>query len=154
MRFAGVVTDIGPAVPPDHVSEGDSRPGLPAALMRALRILRGGHSLAVHGRFAIDSAPRLTDGKGRPVRAGLRVGGFAESVVVDSSQVVKIPADVADDAACLISCGVLTGFGAAINTARIQVGDSVAVVGCGGVGLNCVQGAAARGGRSRSWRST
>ena len=79
------------------------------------------------------------------MRAGLRVGGFAESVVVDASQVVKIPADVADEAACLISCGVMTGFGAAINTAKVQVGDSVAVVGCGGVGLNSVQGAALAG---------
>ena len=96
-------------------------------------------------RFRIDSAPRLTDGQGQPVKAGLRVGGFAESVVVDSSQVVKIPAYVADEAACLISCGVMTGFGAAINTAKVQVGDSVAVIGCGGVGLNCVQGAALAG---------
>ena len=95
--------------------------------------------------YSIDSAPRLTDGMGRPVRAGLRVGGFAESVVVDSSQVVKIPAQVADEPACLISCGVMTGFGAAINTAKVQVGDAVAVVGCGGVGLNCVQGAALAG---------
>ena len=79
------------------------------------------------------------------MRAGLRVGGFAESVVVDVSQAVKIPADVADEAACLISCGVMTGFGAAINTANVRVGDAVAVIGCGGVGLNCVQGAALAG---------
>ena len=95
--------------------------------------------------YAIDSNPRLSDEQGRPVRAGLRVGGFAGSVVVDASQVVKLPAHVADDVACLISCGVLTGFGAAINTAKVQVGDAVAVVGCGGVGLNCVQGAALAG---------
>ena len=79
------------------------------------------------------------------MRAGLRVGGFAESVVVDSSQAATIPAQVADEAACLLSCGVMTGFGAAINTAKVQVGDAVAVVGCGGVGLNCVQGAALAG---------
>ena len=53
---------------------------------------------------------------------GLRVGGFAESVVVDASQVVKIPENIADETACLISCGVMTGFGAAINTAGVQVG--------------------------------
>ena len=79
------------------------------------------------------------------MRAGLRVGGFAESVVVDASQAVTIPPDVADEAACLVSCGVMTGFGAAINTARVQAGDAVAVIGCGGVGLNCVQGAALAG---------
>ena len=95
--------------------------------------------------FAIDSAPRLSDGQGRPVRAGLRVGGFAESVVVDSSQAVAIPAQVADEAACLLSCGVMTGFGAAVNTAKVQVGDAVAVIGCGCGGLNCVQGAALAG---------
>ena len=100
--------------------------------------------------FAIDSAPRLTDEQGRPVRAGLRVGGFAESVVVDVSQAVKIPAQVADEAACLISCGVMTGFGAAINT-DVRVGDAVAVIGCGVVGLNCVHGGRSPA-RCRSWR--
>ena len=95
--------------------------------------------------FAIDSAPRLADEQGRPVLAGLRVGGFAESVVVDVSQAATIPAGIADEAACLISCGVMTGFGAAINTARVRAGDAVAVIGCGGVGLNCVQGAALAG---------
>jgi S-(hydroxymethyl)glutathione dehydrogenase/alcohol dehydrogenase len=54
---------------------------------------------------------------------------------------VKIPDDVPLDVAALIGCGVLTGVGAALNTANIQPGDSVAVIGCGGVGLNVIQGA-------------
>ena len=144
-EVAGVVTDIGPAVRSGDLRAGDR---VLVSLLRSCgrcECCEAGAPTQCVTEFAIDSAPRLTDGRGRPVRAGLRVGGFAESVVVDSSQVVKIPAYVADEAACLISCGVMTGFGAAINTAKVQVGDSVAVVGCGGVGLNCIQGAALAG---------
>ena len=139
------MTDIGP-----FVHSGDLRAGdrVLVSLLRSCgrcECCEAGVPAQCVTEFAIDAAPRLADGRGRPVRAGLRVGGFAESVVVDASQVVKIPAFVADEAACLISCGVMTGFGAAINTAKVQVGDSVAVIGCGGVGLNCVQGAALAG---------
>ena len=144
-EVAGVVTDIGPAVRSAGIRTGDR---VLVSLLRSCgrcERCEAGIPTQCVTEFPIDAAPRLTDETGRPVRAGLRVGGFAESVVVDASQVVKIPAYVADEAACLISCGVMTGFGAAINTARVQVGDSVAVVGCGGVGLNCVQGAALAG---------
>ena len=144
-EVAGVVTDIGPVVRSGDLRAGDR---VLVSLLRSCgrcECCEAGVPTQCVTEFAIDSAPRLTDGRGRPVKAGLRVGGFAESVVVDASQVVKIPAYVADEAACLISCGVMTGFGAAINTAKVQVGDSVAVVGCGGVGLNCVQGAALAG---------
>ena len=144
-EVAGVVTDIGPAVPPAEIGIGDR---VVVSLLRSCgrcEFCAADTPTQCATEFAIDSAPRLTDESGHPVRAGLRVGGFAESVVVDSSQVVRVPADVADEAACLISCGVMTGFGAAINTAKVRVGDSVAVVGCGGVGLNCVQGAALAG---------
>ena len=144
-EVAGVVTDIGPSVHSGDLRAGDR---VLVSLLRSCgrcECCEAGVPTQCVTEFAIDAAPRLTDGRGRPVRAGLRVGGFAESVVVDASQVVKIPAYVADEAACLISCGVVTGFGAAINTAKVQVGDSVAVIGCGGVGLNCVQGAALAG---------
>ena len=144
-EVAGVVTDTGPAVSSADVGVGDR---VLVSLLRSCgrcEFCEAGIPTQCVTEYSIDSAPRLTDEAGRPVRAGLRVGGFAESVVVDSSQVVKIPAQVADEPACLISCGVMTGFGAAINTAQVQVGDAVAVVGCGGVGLNCVQGAALAG---------
>ena len=144
-EVAGVATDIGPSVHSGDLRAGDR---VLVSLLRSCgrcECCEAGVPTQCVTEFAIDAAPRLTDGRGRPVRAGLRVGGFAESVVVDASQVVKIPAYVADEAACLISCGVVTGFGAAINTAKVQVGDSVAVIGCGGVGLNCVQGAALAG---------
>ena len=144
-EVAGVVTDVGPAVRSADIGVGDR---VLVSLLRSCgrcECCEAGIPTQCVTGFPIESAPRLTDENGLPVRAGLRVGGFAESVVVDASQVVRVPADVADEAACLISCGVMTGFGAAINTARVQVGDSVAVVGCGGVGLNCVQGAALAG---------
>ncbi len=144
-EVAGVVTDAGPTARLDGIGAGDR---VLVSLLRSCgrcEHCEAGVPTQCAADFAIDSAPRLSDARGRPVRAGLRVGGFAESVVVDASQVVRIPAGVADEAACLISCGVMTGFGAAINTARVRAGDSVAVVGCGGVGLNCVQGAALAG---------
>ena len=144
-EVAGVVTDAGPAVPANQIRPGDR---VLVSLLRSCgrcESCETGIPSQCTAEFSIDTAPRLRDGRGRPVRAGLRVGGFAEGVVVDASQAVKLPADIADEAAALISCGVLTGFGAAINTARVQVGDAVAVVGCGGVGLNCVQGAALAG---------
>ena len=144
-ELAGVVTDRGPSVPPGGIGVGDR---VLVSLLRSCgrcAYCEAGSPTQCVTAYAIDSAPRLADEQGSPVRAGLRVGGFAESVVMDVSQAVRLPAHVADDIACLISCGVLTGFGAAINTARVQVGDAVAVVGCGGVGLNCVQGAALAG---------
>ncbi len=144
-ELAGVVTGLGPAVPPGGIGVGDR---VLVSLLRSCghcEYCEAGSPAQCTAEYAIDSTPRLADEQGRPVRAGLRVGGFAESVVVDASQAVKVPAHVADDVACLISCGVLTGFGAAINTARVQVGDAVAVIGCGGVGLNCIQGAALAG---------
>lgn len=67
---------------------------------------------------------------------------FAERAVVPESGLVKIREDMPLDRAALIGCGVMTGVGAAINTARVQAGSSVAVIGCGGVGLNVIQGAA------------
>ena len=72
---------------------------------------------------------------------GMAVGGFAEKVVVDQSQLASIPADMPMDAASLLSCGVITGVGAAVNAAGIRPGQVVVVVGAGGVGLNAVQGA-------------
>ena len=98
-------------------------------------------------KFGIDENPRLRDENGGPVFAGLRTGAFAEYAVVDSSQAVRIPDGMDWRAASLLSCGVLTGFGAVANTARVPALASVAVAGCGGVGLNCVQAAALCGAR-------
>lgn len=81
---------------------------------------------------------RLNDS---PITQGLNTGAFAERAVVDQSQIAKIPEKIASESACLLSCGVITGIGAAVNTAKIHPGATVAVVGAGGVGLNAIQGA-------------
>jgi S-(hydroxymethyl)glutathione dehydrogenase / alcohol dehydrogenase len=89
----------------------------------------------------------LLDGTGRLSRAGrpishfLAVSSFAEYAVVPESGAVALPAELALDRAALLSCAVLTGVGAVTNTARVPAGARVAVFGCGGVGLNIVQGA-------------
>lgn len=72
-------------------------------------------------------------------------GTFTEEVVVDAGCAVPIPDDVPFDIAALIGCGVTTGLGAAINTAQVAAGSSVAVIGCGGVGISAIQGARLKG---------
>ncbi|MFF1510784.1 Zn-dependent alcohol dehydrogenase [Streptomyces sp. NPDC058326] len=72
-------------------------------------------------------------------------GTFTEEVVVDAGCAVPIPDDVPFEIAALIGCGVTTGLGAAINTAKVEAGSSVAVIGCGGVGISAIQGARLQG---------
>ncbi|MGB7240617.1 MAG: zinc-binding dehydrogenase, partial [Sulfitobacter sp.] len=74
-------------------------------------------------------------------------GAFAEKVVVDQKQVVKISPDIPKDAASLIACGVITGVGAVVNAAGLRAGQDVVVIGAGGVGLNAIQGARIAGAR-------
>jgi Zn-dependent alcohol dehydrogenase len=85
--------------------------------------------------------------EGEPVFKAMASGAFAEKVVVDQSQLCVIPDDMAKDVAALISCGVVTGVGAAVFAADIQVGQDVVVIGAGGVGLNAIQGARIAGAR-------
>ncbi|MFJ4896588.1 Zn-dependent alcohol dehydrogenase [Streptomyces sp. NPDC088727] len=72
-------------------------------------------------------------------------GTFTEEVVVGANCAVPIPDDVPFEIAALIGCGVTTGLGAAINTAQVEAGSSVAVIGCGGVGISAIQGARVQG---------
>ena len=95
--------------------------------------------------FPLDEQSPLRTLDGKPIAQGLRTAAFAESVVVDASQLALIPKDVPLDSASILSCGVITGFGAVVNTAQIASGSSVVVIGTGGVGLNSVQGAAISG---------
>lgn len=83
--------------------------------------------------------------EGMPVGRMAGVGSFAERTVIKANAAIKIREDMPLDRACLVGCGVMTGVGAAINTAKVQPGDVVAVFGCGGVGLNVIQGAALSG---------
>jgi Zn-dependent alcohol dehydrogenase len=73
------------------------------------------------------------------------VAGFAEYAVVDQSQVIQVPKEVPLDSACLLACGLITGLGAVVNTAKVEPNSSVVVIGLGGVGLSAVQGAVLAG---------
>ena len=88
------------------------------------------------GEFALDKEIRLRNSRGEPIRRGIRTAAFAEYVVVDQTQVVQVPAEMPLDRAALLACGVITGLGAVVNTARVETGSSVVVIGVGGVGLN------------------
>src|SRR6478609_1864536 len=88
----------------------------------------------------LDGTTRLTSG-GAPLHQMACLGTYGPYAIVPAISTVKIPDDVPLDVAALIGCGVLTGVGAALNTANIVPGDTVAVIGCGGVGLNVIQGA-------------
>ena len=101
--------------------------------------LRGQPQLCLSGLAAGAVPPFKQDGQ--PLFAFAGTGTFAEEVVVASQAAVKIPDDVPFDVASLIGCGVTTGVGAAINTARVRPGSSVVVFGCGGVGISVIQGA-------------
>ncbi|MEV0233672.1 alcohol dehydrogenase catalytic domain-containing protein [Nonomuraea sp. NPDC050786] len=85
-------------------------------------------------------APRITL-DGEETRRFIGIGSFAEYAVVAETMCVKVTADAALDALCLLACGVVTGVGAVLNVARVPPGAAVLVVGCGGVGLNVIQGA-------------
>jgi len=97
------------------------------------------------GGGQLDGTTRLSTGAGEEVRQMACTGTFSEAMVVPAIGAVKIPADIPLESAALIGCGVLTGVGAAVNTASISAGDTVVVVGCGGVGLNVIQGAVIAG---------
>ncbi len=93
-----------------------------------------------------DAPPRLSlDGK--PLKQFADLAGFAEMMLVHERAVVKIPDEIPLDRAALVGCAVTTGVGAALNTAQVAPGSSVAVFGCGGVGTSVIQGARLAGAR-------
>ncbi|WP_136634485.1 zinc-binding dehydrogenase [Pseudooceanicola onchidii] len=142
---AGVVTRVGDGV--HGITAGDS---VCVTLIHAC-----GHCTPCQsGKPTICSTPKdnmagspISDKDGSPIYQAMASGAFADKVVVDQSQICVIPGDMAKDVASLISCGVITGVGAAVFTADIQVGQDVVVIGAGGVGLNAIQGAKIAGAR-------
>jgi S-(hydroxymethyl)glutathione dehydrogenase/alcohol dehydrogenase len=92
-----------------------------------------------------DGTSRLRRAGGQPVRSYLAVGSFGEQAVVPASGAVRVAADLPAEVGALIGCGVATGVGAVLNTAAVQAGESVVVIGCGGVGLSVVMGAVLAG---------
>lgn len=82
----------------------------------------------------------MTLADGTPLSPALGIGAFAELTVVDAGQAVKVNPEASAAAAGLLGCGVMAGLGAALNTAKVTRGDSVAVIGCGGVGDAAIAG--------------
>jgi S-(hydroxymethyl)glutathione dehydrogenase/alcohol dehydrogenase len=142
---AGVVEEVGEGVtsvaPGDHVVI-----SWVAQCGECFYCTRGQGQLCENANAALatggllDGTTRFTS-QGLPLYQMAAAGTFSEVSIVPATGVVKVPDDLDLKIAALIGCGVLTGTGAALNTATIRKGDTVAVVGCGGVGLNVIQGA-------------
>jgi len=140
---AGIVESVGEGVttatPGDHVV---------VTLIRACGECPScavGMPVTCGAQFPLDAATPIRTTAGEALGHGLRTAGFAEMVTVDHSQAVVIPKDIPLDSASLLACGVITGFGAVANTAKMEAGATAAVIGTGGVGLNSIQGAALNG---------
>jgi S-(hydroxymethyl)glutathione dehydrogenase / alcohol dehydrogenase len=88
---------------------------------------------------------RLSWKRSEQLHQFLNLSSFAEQMLVHENAVVKIKKEMPLELAALIGCGVMTGYGAVINTAKVSAGDTVAVIGCGGVGMAAVNGAAIAG---------
>lgn len=106
----------------------------------------GGRPTGCETPYDGDTGP-LKTAEGGTLHQAMACGAFAEKVVVDQSQIVRIPNGMAMDAASLLACGVITGVGAVIHAADLRAGQDVVVIGAGGVGLNAIQGARIAGAR-------
>ena len=140
---AGVVSAVGPETP--GVAVGDH---VVVTLIRSCGqcfYCSRGDRVMCETVLPLSERQPITDASGAPVAQMMNVGSFAEQVLVHHSQIAVMPKDVDFAVASLLGCGVITGVGAAINTTSISPGESVVVIGTGGVGLNCIQGAALSG---------
>ena len=93
----------------------------------------------------LPGAARRLNWKGQVLNQAFNLSVFAEKMLVHEHAVVKIGKDIPLDRAALVGCGVMTGVGAVFNAAKVEPGSTVAVVGCGGIGLSAVNGAALAG---------
>ncbi len=96
---------------------------------------------------SLNATQPMTLADGTPLSAALGIGAFAEKTLVSARQAVKVDPAARPEAAGLVGCGVMAGFGAAVNTGGVRLGDSVAVFGCGGVGDAAIAGARFAGAR-------
>lgn len=139
---AGIVEEVGDRV--DHVSPGDH-------VITFLSVFCGTCSYCVSGRTNLctnrvatqrrpGEPPRLSSG-GEELHQFLNLASFAEQMLIHENALVKVVDEMPLDKAALLGCGVATGLGAVFNTAAVRPGETVAIIGCGGVGLSAVQGA-------------
>jgi NDMA-dependent alcohol dehydrogenase len=149
---AGEVVEVGPGVtglkPGDHVAL-----GFIPACGRCPSCSRGRQNLCDMGAFLIfgrqigDLTARHHAKDGTDLGVMCCLGTFAPYTVVNEASCIKLDDDIPLDKAALVGCGVTTGWGSAVYLAEVQAGETVVVVGVGGVGINAVQGAAMAGAR-------
>jgi len=148
---AGVVTQVGPGV--ETLAEGDhvAMSFIPAC-GRCFWCASGRQYLCDLG-MTILAGPMMSDGQwrhsidGQHVNRMTQLGTFSDSVLANEASLVKIDPGVSLKAAALISCGISTGFGSAVDRAKVTPGETVVVVGAGGVGSGAIQGAKLAGAR-------
>lgn len=143
---AGVVEEVGDGV--THVAPGDHVAFCFVPACRACRYCRAGKPnlcdlVAEHGPkgMLLDGTSRLRLADGTTLKHGLRTACFAQHTVVAAGGAVPIPEELPLWQAALLGCGVVTGMGAVRNVAKVRPGESVAVIGCGGVGLQVIAAA-------------
>jgi len=146
---AGIVMEVGPGVtsvvPGDHVSA-----SFIPSCGHCHYCSTGRQNLCDLGAMTFTTG-MITDGtvrhhcRGEDLNVLAKLGTFSEHTVVAEASVIKVEPDLAFDAVCLVSCGVATGWGSAVERAGVRPGDVVVVVGIGGIGINAVQGAAMAG---------
>lgn len=137
---AGVIEEVGPGV--STLSPGDKVILSLDSMCGTCRNCTAGHPSLCESNFGID--PTMPDGTTRFSKNGEtihhRTPTFTELTMAPENKCVVVPPDTNLEAACLISCGIITGVGAVLNRAKVPTGSSMAVFGCGGVGLSVVQG--------------
>ena len=149
---AGVVTEVGPGV--ENVAVGDHvvlsfipSCGECPTCQSGKRNLCDLGALLLTGIAVSDGTHRVT-ANGKPVIPMTLLGTFSPYMVVHKSSVVKIDPSIPFEVACLVGCGVTTGYGSAVRSADVRPGDDVAIAGIGGVGMGALQGALTAGARN------
>ena len=145
---AGVVEKVGKAV--TYLAPGDHVISCPSVFCGYCEECMTGNLHRCSNRRATQrpkgDTPRLSQ-NGKPIRQFSDLSTYAEKMLLHENALVKITKDIPLDRAALIGCGVTTGVGAVLNTAKIEPGSTVAVFGCGGVGISAIQGAKLAGAR-------
>ncbi|HVA81566.1 MAG TPA: Zn-dependent alcohol dehydrogenase [Candidatus Binataceae bacterium] len=145
---AGIVEEVGSQV--SYVKPGDHVIACLSVFCGACEQCMSGHPNRCSNKASTQrdpkDKPRLSQ-KGKPMHQFLNVSSYCERMLLHENAIVKIGNDIPLDCAALVGCGVTTGVGAVLNTAKIEPGSTVAVFGCGGVGLAAIQGARIAGAR-------